>query len=153
MTIHLRLYHPDDFEAAVRLWYDAWHHTFPNFPSWTYAEWRERFHAKVCAGDSIWIAERASQVVGFLVLHEVDGYLDQIFVSPAFQRQGIGTLLLNHAKTLSPAGLSLVTLQSNRRARLFYERHGFEPGQVGINPNHGQPNIVYRWIPQLQSPG
>lgn len=70
-----------------------------------------------------------------------DIYLDQIFVAPATQQQGVGTTLLNKAKELSPNGLYLETLQRN-------ERHGFLPGHTGINPNNGQPNIEYRWLPQ-----
>jgi len=149
MTIHLRVYHPDDFEFAVQLWHQSWHHAFPGFRHpWTYAQWRERFQQKVLSHESIWVAESGGQIAGFFVLRESDGYLDQIFVALAMQQQGVGTLLLNKAKQLSPGGLSLDTLQSNTNARRFYERHGFLPGQTGINPNNGQPNIEYRWTPQ-----
>lgn len=151
MTVHLRLYSPEDCEAVVQLWYESWHHNFPGFSHpWTYAQWKEHFQEKVTAHASIWIAESAGQLVGFLVLRENDGYLDQIFVTPALQHQGVGTLLLNKAKALSPIGLSLDTLQSNTRACRFYEKHGFQPGQVGINPNSGQPNIEYHWSPQTE---
>ncbi|MDQ2903405.1 MAG: GNAT family N-acetyltransferase [Ktedonobacteraceae bacterium] len=148
MTVHLRPYHPDDCEAVVRLWYEAWHHNFPDLSHpWTYAQWRERFQDKVTARASVWVAESAGQVIGFLVLRESDSSLDQIFVAPALQHQGVGTLLLNKAKALSPAGLSLDTLLRNTRARRFYEKHGFQPGWVGMNPNSGLPNIEYRWTP------
>jgi ribosomal protein S18 acetylase RimI-like enzyme len=153
MTVSLRLYHPDDFEAVVRLWYEAWHHNFPELSHpWTYAQWREHFEDRVTAHASIWIAERAGLVAGFLVLQENQGYLDQIFVAPAFQHQGIGTLLINKAKALSPASLFLDTLQSNTKARRFYEKHGFQPGRVGINPNSGLPNIEYQWSPSTEIP-
>lgn len=81
MTVHLRPYHPDDCEAVVRLWYESWHHNFPDlYHPWTYAQWREHFQDKVTANASIWIAESAGQVAGFIVLREIDGCLDQIIV-------------------------------------------------------------------------
>jgi len=152
MTIHLRPYHPDDDEAVVRLWYDSWHHTFPDLSHpWTYEQWREHFQDKVRAHATLWIAESADQIVGFLVLRENDGNLDQLFVAPALQHQGVGTLLLTKAKELSPTGIVLETLQSNAKARRFYEKYGFQPGRVSRNPNNGQPNIEYRWTPQTET--
>jgi putative acetyltransferase len=151
ITVHLRPYHPDDCEAVVRLWYESWHHNFPDlYHPWTYAQWREHFQDKVTAHASIWIAESAGQVAGFIVVRENDGCLDQIFVAPAMQHQGVGTILLNKAKELSPDGIYLDTLQSNTNARRFYEKHGFQPGQVSMNPNSGQPDIEYRWTPQTE---
>ncbi len=148
MIIHLRPYHPNDFESIVRLWYESWHDNFPNLQHpWTYAQWKEHFQDRITANASIWIAESDSQLAGFIVLHENSGYLDQIFVAPPMQHQGIGTLLLNKAKELSPDGIYLDTLQSNTKSRRFYEKHGFQPGRVGINSNNGQPDIEYRWIP------
>lgn len=148
MSIHLRLYRPDDLETVVQLWYRSWHHNFPDFQHpWPFAQWRERFQEKVAANESIWIAENAGKIVGFFVLREGDGYLDQIFVAPETQHQGVGTILLNKAKQLAPGGIYLDTLQRNASARRFYERHGFVAGRTGINPNNGQPNIEYRWMP------
>lgn len=153
MNVHVRPYHPDDFEAVVRLWYESWHHNFPDLHHpWSYADWRARFQEKVAANASIWVAESEGQIAGFIVLREADGYLDQIFVAPTIQHQSIGTVLLNKAKELSPRGISLDTLQSNTRARRFYEKHGFHAGRTGVNPNSGQPNIEYYWTPRAEPP-
>lgn len=153
MTITLRLYHPNDFESVVQLWHQSWYHSWHrDFPglrhSWTYEEWQERFQQKVMSNESIWVAESGDQIVGFIALRESDGYLDQIFVAPEIQHQGVGTILMHKAKELSPNGIYLETLQCNTNARRFYKRHGFLPGQTGINPNNGQANIEYRWTPQ-----
>jgi putative acetyltransferase len=145
----LRPYQPDDFESVVRLWHRSWHQAFPGFEHpWSYEQWRAHFQEKVAANERIWIAESASQIAGFLVLRESDGYLDQIFVAPEIQRQGVGTILLNKAKQLAPNGIYLTTLQRNTSACLFYEQHGFVAERTGINSNNGQPNIEYRWRPQ-----
>jgi len=55
---------------------------------------------------------------------------------------------LKKAKQLSPRRIFLDTLQHNTQARRFYERHGFEPGELATNPINGQPNITYHWEPQ-----
>jgi ribosomal protein S18 acetylase RimI-like enzyme len=58
----------------------------------------------------------------------------------------VGTILLDHAKTLSPGGLRLVTLQGNEQARHFYERHGFTPYDYGTSPApESEPDVWYRW--------
>ena len=58
---------------------------------------------------------------------------------------GIGSALLAKAKDLSPTGLRLETLQQNMGARGFYERRGFRPGTMSVNPINGQPNVEYIW--------
>lgn len=149
MIVRLRTYHPGDFEVVVQIWHESWHGAFPGLRHpWSYEQWRERFQQKVLSNSSIWVAECDKHIAGFIVVRTEDGYLDQIFVAPATQQQGVGTILINKAKELSPNGLYLETLQSNKQARRFYERHGFLPGRTGINPNNDQPNIEYRWTPQ-----
>src|SRR5260370_24475106 len=86
MTIHLRLYHPDDLEPVVQIWYQSWHHAFPDLrhPQ-TLGQWRERFQTEILPNESVWIAEISDQIVGFMPLRESNGSLHQIFVSPEMQ--------------------------------------------------------------------
>lgn len=58
-------------------------------------------------------------------------------------------MLLKKAKEACPQGLTLQTLQRNTQARAFYERHGFQPGKLGVNKINGQLNIEYCWLPLL----
>ena len=51
--------------------------------------------------------------------------LDQLYIAPGHQGHGIGRRLVDLAKAVSPAGLTLYTFQVNERARRFYERNGF----------------------------
>jgi GNAT superfamily N-acetyltransferase len=96
---------------------------------------------------TVFIAEESEQVVGFALLFENIGRLDQLFVRPDAQSRGIGTALLNLAKTRCPRGLHLDTQQANTGARRFYERHGFRRGREGINKVNGKPNVEYVWTP------
>ena len=74
--------------------------------------------------------------------------VDQLCVHVPWQRTGIGTRLLEHARALHPSGLRLFTFQRNAKARAFYEKHGFRAVAFGISPAPENENDVeYRWSP------
>jgi GNAT superfamily N-acetyltransferase len=79
---------------------------------------------------------------GLLALR--DGWTDQLHVLPGYQRRGIGSALLDRAKTAAPA-LRLWTFQRNRAARDFYARHGFRLGEeTGCARNEErEPDALY----------
>jgi putative acetyltransferase len=147
--VHLRPYRPDDLEPIIQLWYHTWHHTYPDLrhPQ-TIEQWRTRFQQEIIPNESIWVAERNHQLVGFLAIRKSDGYLHLLYVSPEEQRQRVGTNLMNKAKELSPGGISLKALQRNMQARRFYEQHGFQPMYMRTNAINGEPKIAYHWDPR-----
>jgi putative acetyltransferase len=53
------------------------------------------------------------------------GVLEQLYVAPRLQGQGLGSHLLAAAKEESPRGLRLHVFQRNLSARRFYEQRGF----------------------------
>ncbi len=55
------------------------------------------------------------------------GWVNQLYLAPAFVGKGIGTALLYHALELLPRPVRLWAFQENQGARRFYERHGFSP--------------------------
>jgi putative acetyltransferase len=109
--------------------------------------WKSRFKDDLAKHNIVWVAELQSRIVGFIVLNGKERTLEQLFVDVNVQRIGIGTALLNKAKTICPLGLSLTTLQQNVQARKFYKKHGFVAGKLGINPVNSQESIEYTWIP------
>jgi ribosomal protein S18 acetylase RimI-like enzyme len=144
----IRPYETRDLQQAVDIWFGSWTATFPRLaPPWPHEGWRSRFEAKLAEGATVFIAEESAQVVGFALLFENIGRLDQLFVRPDAQSRGIGTELLNLTKARCPRGLHLDTQQANIGARRFYERHGFLSGREGINKVNGQPNVEYVWAP------
>jgi GNAT superfamily N-acetyltransferase len=75
--------------------------------------------------------------------------LNYIYVDPLRQKHGLGTVLLNKAKTMSPTGLTLFTHQRNERARAFYERRGLRAVELGVSPPpESEPDVKYEWAPQ-----
>jgi putative acetyltransferase len=96
----------------------------------------------------VWVAEADDRLLGLLALHE--GFVGFLYVDPPAQRAGVGRALLEHAKRLAPAGLALYTHQRNRRARAFYEAHGFRPVSFGVSPSpECEPDVRYAWDPAL----
>jgi GNAT superfamily N-acetyltransferase len=110
-----------------------------------FEQWKSRFQNDYARLGGVWVALTQKQIVGFIVVS--DSVIAQIFVDVDMWRNGVGTVLVNQAKRVYPNGLSLTTLQQNEQARQFYEKHGFVPKAVGINPINGQPNTEYHWKP------
>ena len=95
-----------------------------------------------------WVAvDRDGTVCGFMTLHRDD--LDQLYLRPDRTGRGIGSRLVELAKTRRPAGLGLFTFQVNERARAFYERHGFRVEYLGDGTGNEerQPDVRYTWRP------
>jgi ribosomal protein S18 acetylase RimI-like enzyme len=75
------------------------------------------------------------------------GWIDQLYVLPAWIDRGVGTRLLDHARAALPPPIRLYTFQANRRARRFYERHGFRAVAFGDGSRNeeGCPDVLYEW--------
>jgi ribosomal protein S18 acetylase RimI-like enzyme len=93
------------------------------------------------------VADDGGRVVGFEALG--DEVLEQLYVHPSAQGQGLGARLLAEAKERRAAGLRLWVFQRNERARRFYERHGFVCLRLtdGEENEEGEPDALYEWLP------
>lgn len=72
----------------------------------------------------VWLAADPDDgaALGFLVLTAT--WLDSLYVGPGHQGRGLGSSLLDLAKSRRPDGFSLWVFASNAPARGFYHRHG-----------------------------
>ena len=127
----------------------ARHHAVPDIPPLRNgdARCREWLVGVVLSGREVWLAEAKNAVVGVMLLE--DDWIEQLYVDPWWIGRGIGTKLLDVAKTCRPDGLQLWTFQSNRRAHHFYERHGFVPAERtdGSGNQELAPDVRYVWRP------
>ncbi|UUW87623.1 GNAT family N-acetyltransferase [Nocardioides sp. WV_118_6] len=74
-------------------------------------------------GDSeTWVAEDGERVVGYARFTRT--WLDDLYVDPAHQGQGVGAALLDLVKARHPDGFSLWVFEQNLPARAFYAARG-----------------------------
>lgn len=71
----------------------------------------------------VWVAESDGSIIGFANLTPT--WLDGLYVAPGAQRRGIGSTLVDLAKSVRPDGFGLWVFEVNVPARAFYRRHGF----------------------------
>jgi ribosomal protein S18 acetylase RimI-like enzyme len=146
--LEIRCYADDDLDEVVTLWYRSWTNTFPDLKHpQSFEEWKLRFQNDIANQTHIRVAQIKSRIVGFIAIAEAVGIIEQLFVDVDTQRRGVGTALLDRAKSIRPHGLSLTTLQQNMQARQLYEKHGFVAKRLGINPINKRPNVEYVWNP------
>jgi GNAT superfamily N-acetyltransferase len=109
-------------------------------------ETREWVSRVVLPQREVWLAEStAGEALAVMVL---DGdWIDQLYVDPAWTGKGLGTRLVDLAKSRRPAGLQLWTFVSNAGARRFYERHGFVAVETtdGSHNEEQQPDVRFVW--------
>ncbi len=146
--IEVSEYRAGDFEAVLRLWWDAWHAIAPGLrhPS-PFEAWRTRWVEEILPAQRVAVAREAAQILGFAAVDVANQELTQIFVAPGLQRRGVGTSLLGWAQAVLPGGFRLSTLLENEPSRAFYRRHGLIEGGTHVSAVNGRPAIEYRWPP------
>ncbi len=114
--------------------------------------------------DVFLLAETAEGIVGFVQFGDAhqgefmpgDQELRRIYVSPAVQNRGIGSLLLEttlaHSRMRTAGAIFLDVWEENHRARALYERYGFVVvGKRAFVPASGQiagfDLVMTRWKP------
>ena len=143
--ITLRLLTLDEGDAAARLHrrasalipgYDTSLHTEDEFVAF--------YRDKVMMDGPVWGAFENGAFRGHLAL--LRGWIDHLYVEPAFHGRGVGGALVQFAQRQHDE-LRLYTFQSNVRARAFYERHGFtiEALTDGRRNEEKMPDVTYHW--------
>jgi putative acetyltransferase len=103
---------------------------------------------------TVLVAEMDGDVVGYMTM-SAEGMVPALYLSPLARGQGIGTMLLDRAKALSPAKVELTMFEPNHAARRFYEREGFVevPEARKDDTDEGIPILLMRWGPEASGGG
>jgi GNAT superfamily N-acetyltransferase len=132
-------------DAAAMMRRTSFHDAFPWLPELhTAEEDRWFFRERLFATCELWGAEDRTGLLGIVAFRE--GWIDQLYVLPMSQRQGIGSALLAVAQERF-ARLQLWTFQRNARARRFYEARGFVLVEEtdGAGNEEKEPDARYVW--------
>ncbi|GGX72460.1 N-acetyltransferase [Saccharospirillum salsuginis] len=139
----IREYKADDIEQVLDIWLSASikAHDFiePEF-------WESRVddmrNIYIPASET-YVFESGGEISGFYSLY--GDTLAAIFVSPCFQGKGVGTALLDDAKTRRHS-LRLSVYRENRPSIAFYEKHGFISLGEQIDEHTGHPELILEYL-------
>jgi RimJ/RimL family protein N-acetyltransferase len=147
MQITIRAYEERDLDGIARLWFESWRSTgLAVAQQATETAMRARIPVELASGWKVFVGiDAGNQLVGLLAIKPDVGQLDQIFVAPNAQRQGIGRALLDLAKREMTGAIWLRTAVDNVRACRFYERFGFRRGETDVHPTLGHRTVIYHW--------
>lgn len=98
------------------------------------------------------IAARDGTTCGYLAIDRSEAMITALYLAASCRRQGIGRVLLAHAKSKLPKGLSLWTFEANHGAQRFYQREGLREASRSAGDNEeGLPDILFTWTPETAS--
>ena len=91
----------DEYDQVARVWMDSWVSTGLEDASDSLLEkLRARVPMEVEKGWSLYVADDNGRLAAMLAMHLPDCYLDQLFVAPEYQGNGLGRRLARlHAAT------------------------------------------------------
>jgi GNAT superfamily N-acetyltransferase len=144
--IDLRRATPADAPAIAEVYLASFRAAMPSIRlAHTDAEVRGWIRDHVVTQLEAWVAVDGAGIVAILVLSP--GWVEQLYVAPDRQGEGIGRRLLDLAKARSAGALQLRAFQVNDLARRFYQRNGFSAVELtdGAGNEEREPDVRYRW--------
>lgn len=134
-----------DMDAAARVHRAAFDQALPWLTGLhTPDEDRWFYRERMFATCTLWGAFEDEAMTGVIACH--DDWIEQLYVLPAAQGRGVGSALLEMAKTGSER-LQLWTFRRNAPARRFYEARGFAAVEEtdGSGNEEKEPDVRYLW--------
>ncbi|HKU65346.1 MAG TPA: GNAT family N-acetyltransferase [Rhizomicrobium sp.] len=148
--IKIRDYHDADSEALAEIFTRAVHqiarrdYSPAQIAAWA-PERRDmaQFSAR-CRAKPTFVAEYKGQAAGFTDL-DGEGHIDMFYVSPAFQRRGVGSAMLRFVTARAQSeGRKRLYGEVSITARPVFERHGFKVLAYQTVETNGQTLGNYR---------
>ena len=132
-----------DTDDIVSLWLDSFK-SGVGFPdSYTFDEQRDYLLEELLPSSDFRVARMEHVVVGFVAVNPTR--ILQLFVHVDYQGLGIGTRLVDWAKSQSKGSLDLWVYECNASARLFYHRQGFVEVDVDAGSAWRSPMLRLAW--------
>ena len=137
---------PDEYDQIARVWMDSWVSTGLEGASDSLLEkLRARVPMEVEKGWSLYVVDDNGRLAAMLAMHLPDRYLDQLFVAPEYQGNGLGRQLLAFTRHHLPDEIWLRCVRENEKAWRWYEREGFVFEKEQVEPLTGFTMKYYRW--------
>jgi GNAT superfamily N-acetyltransferase len=137
---------PDEYDEVARVWMESWVSTgLEDASNYLLANLRARVRHEIEKGWTLYVADDDGRIAAMLALHLPDRYLDQLFVAPAYQGNGLGRQLLGFTRTHLPDEIWLRCVRENDKAWRWYEREGFVFEKQEVESKNGFTMKYYRW--------
>ena len=142
----IRLARADEYDEVASVWMDSWVSTgLEDASDSLLAKLRVRVPMEVEKGWNLYVADDNGVLAAMLALHLPNRYLDQLFVAPAYQSDGLGRRLLTFTRQHLPDEIWLRCVRENEKAWRWYEREGFVFEKEQVEPAMGRMMKYYRW--------
>jgi ribosomal protein S18 acetylase RimI-like enzyme len=139
----------DEYDDIARVWMESWVSTgLEDASPFLLANLRARVRREIENGWSLFVADDRGTLAAMLALHLPERYLDQLFVAPQYQGNGLGRELLSFTRTHLPGDIWLRCVRENEKAWRWYEREGFVFEKEQVEPMTGFVMKYYRWKKQ-----
>jgi len=131
-----------DLDAISRVHWRACSIAY-RFMHWAYTEpqVRQWYAGKIAEWDWGLVGCAPTGIAGFVA--SIGDHVDQLFVDPDFQGQGLGARLLTAALQRIPGRATLHVFEGNAPARAMYERLGFRAAGSWLNEQEQAIELLY----------
>jgi GNAT superfamily N-acetyltransferase len=142
----IRLALPHEYDEVARVWMESWVSTgLAEASNFLLANLRARVRHEIEHGWTLYVADDGGTFAAMLALHRADKYLDQLFVAPGYQANGLGRQLLAFTRQQMPDEIWLRCVRENEKAWRWYEREGFVFEKEEVSQVTGFMMKYYRW--------
>ncbi|HEX4741412.1 MAG TPA: GNAT family N-acetyltransferase [Caulobacteraceae bacterium] len=148
-AVALRSMQPDEIETVALVW---WRSSVSVARGADHPTWEALAERLAREPWMVTVAERNGEPLALLAVVPGQRWLRQLFVDPHAQGSGVGSALLEEAKSQMPDGFFLHTNADNTRARRFYEARGLTLTGEAPHPQWGQLQARYEWSPSAAQP-
>ena len=140
--MHIYKMKEQDIPEIVDIWYEASVQAHSFIPGSYWKKNRELMKSRYIPMSETYLVKNGKAAIGFISL--VDEYLGALFVRPEFQGKGVGSSLLNQAKTLRDT-LHLKVFTKNIESIEFYKKKGFSIISESKDEETGENEYVMEW--------
>jgi ribosomal protein S18 acetylase RimI-like enzyme len=142
--IEIHPFDPQDEDTVLWLWRRSFEHGVEvDDPDPALDGIRGYFRAEILPKNDVHVAKDGSEIVGVVASNKES--VSALYVRVDSIGRGIGSALIELAKSNSNGSLWLFTFEKNANARRFYAKHGFEEIEYGFEPFWKLSDVKLRW--------
>jgi len=146
----------EDKDAVAHVLMESRRTFLPYAPSpHTAAETLDWVAQRLIPDGRVTVTVKAGELVAIIAVSEDESnaWIDQLYVLPGYENQGLGSSLLRFAHESLKRPVRLFTFQQNTGSRRFYERHGYRVVALSNGQSNEEkcPDVLYELCAQTDA--